>query len=290
MRADHLVAGEELRLRHQAAAARQAARARCHLRLRPAHRRHRRRHPARSDGRNAPRAEDRRPGVRPRGRAQPRRGQRRRGRARRPGAARAGRRQAQLPGPDGGVRRAHRRVRGRRPRHPLRDVRGSAPLLPLRGRLDRPPVAGHLRHPPRPAGGGPPGRLARRRPAADQHPARHPRGPSERAGLPARRGPGQVRHRSGRAQRVPVHPAGGIRGRTGSRVVRRRLAAAAHARPAQRGLHRSHGRHLPPAARADRDAARRGAGQPGFLVHGGESHGRGARPGGEDQHEFRESR
>ena len=46
MRADHLVAGEELRLRHQAAAARQAARARRHLRVRPAHRRHRRRHPA----------------------------------------------------------------------------------------------------------------------------------------------------------------------------------------------------------------------------------------------------
>src|SRR6185437_7041980 len=167
--------------------------------------------------------------------------------------------------------------------HPLRDVRGPAPLLPLRGRLDRTAVAGHIRHGARPAGGGPPGRFARRGPAADQNPARHPRGPRERAGLRARRGPGQVRHRPGRTERVPVHPAGGIRSRTGPRMVRRRLAVAAHARPPQRGLHRRHGRHLPPAARADRGAARRGPGQPGFLVHGGESHGRGARPGGEDQ-------
>src|SRR6478752_6643391 len=66
-------------------------------------------------------------------------------------------------------------------------------------------------------------------------------------------------------------------------MVRRRLAVAAHARPPQRGLHRRHGRHLPPAARADRGAAGCRPGQPGFLVHGGESHGRGARPGGEDQ-------
>src|SRR6478736_874613 len=287
MRADHLVAGEELRLRHQAAAAREAARARRHLRVRPADRRHRRRHPAGSAGRHARRAEDRRPGGRPPGRPQPRRGQ-----PRRPRAARAGRRQAQLPGPDGGVRGTHRRLRGRRPRHPLRDVRGPAPLLPLRGRLDRTAVAGHLRHRarshgPRPAGGGPPGRLARRGPAADQHPARHPRGPRERAGLPARRGPGQVRHRPGRTQRVPVHPAGGIRSRTGPRMVRRRLAVAADARPPQRGLHRRHGRHLPPAARADRGAARRRPGQPGFLVHGGESHGRGAGPGGKDQMSFK---
>ena len=76
MRADHLVAGEELRLRHQAAAARKAARARRHLRVRPADRRHRRRHPAGSAGRHARRAEDRRPGGRPPGRPQPRRGER----------------------------------------------------------------------------------------------------------------------------------------------------------------------------------------------------------------------
>src|SRR4029078_10162568 len=47
------------------------------------------------------------------------------------------------------------------------------------------------------------------------------------------------------------------------------------------------GRYLPPAARADRGAARRRPGQPGFLVHGGASHGRGARPGGEDQMSFK---
>src|SRR5215472_14668931 len=174
-------------------------------------------------------------------------------------------------------------MRGRRARHALRDVRGLALLLPLRGRLDRPAVAGHLRYRPRPGGGGAPGRLARRRPPADQHPARHPRGPPERADLPARRGPGQVRRRPRRAEPVPVHQAGGVRGRTSPRLVRHRLAAAADAGPAQRGLHRCHGRHLPPAARADRGPARRRPERPGVVVNGGESHGRGARPGGKDQ-------
>ena len=45
------------------------------------------------------------------------------------------------------------------------------------------------------AGGRAAGRLARRRPAADEHPARYPRGLPERAGLPARGRPGQIRLR-----------------------------------------------------------------------------------------------
>ena len=95
------------------------------------------------------------------------------------------------------------------------------------------------------------------------------------------------RPRSGAARPGRVQPPGGIRGRTGPRVVRHRLAAAADARPAQRGLHRCHGRHLPAPARAHRGAARRRPEQPGFLADVGESHGRGARPGGKRSDEFK---
>ena len=219
MRADHLVAGEELRLRHQAAAARKAARARRHLRVRPAHRRHRRRHPA---GQQATCPPSRRsPTWRPPARPSSTSTGATRGRLDDPVLLALADVKRNFPVPmdafgeliDGCVAD----VRGTRYEtfEDLHDycrcVAGSIGRLSLG-------VFGTAIHGPRPAGGGPPGRLARRRPAADQHPARHPRGPRERAGLPARRGPGQVRHRPGRTQRVPVHPAGGIRGRTGPRT------------------------------------------------------------------------
>ena len=240
MRADHLVAGEELRLRHQAAAARQAARARRHLRVRPADRRHRRRHPAGSAGRHARRAEDRRPGGRPPGRPQPRRGER--ASLDDPVLLALADVKRNFPVPmeafgeliDGCVAD----VRGTRYEtfedlhHYCRCVAGSIGRLSLGIFGTGPDHTGHDQQE-----AARPGRLARRRPAADQHPARHPRGPRERAGLPARRGPGQVRRRPGRTRARLSSPAGGVRGRTGPRLVRHRLAAAARcstaaARPA----------------------------------------------------------
>src|SRR5579859_186980 len=272
MRTDHLVTGQELRLRNQAAAACQAARPGRHLRVRPADRRHRRRHAAAA-------GEDRRAGAGPPPDPRPQRAARGR-----PGAHRPGRRGAELPGAHGGLRRAHRRLRGRCPRDHVRDLRRPALLLPLRGRLDRPPVAGHLRHPAGPEPDRPgrrTGRLPRRRPAADQHPARHPRGPPERPGLPARRGPGQVRLRPGPPRSVHaarLRPPGRVRGRARPRLVRHRVAAAAGSRPPQRGLHRRDGRHLPPPAGAHRRRARRRPARPDVTVRPGKGHGRGQGP------------
>src|SRR5580692_1487511 len=269
MRADHLVPGQELRLRHQAAAARQAARPGRHLRVRPADRRHRRRHAA-------ARGEDRRPGAGPPGHRHSDRRQ-----PGRPGADGPGRRGAELPGAHAGLRRAHRRLRGRRPRDQLPDLRRPALLLPLRGRLDRPPVPGHLRHQPRPGPGRRSGRLPRRGPPADQHPARQPRGPPERPDLPPRRGPGQVRLRPRPARHVRsarVRPPGRVRSRPRPRVVRNRLETPAHARPPQRRLHRRHGRHLPPPAGAHRRRARRRPARPDVAVRPGKGHGRGQGP------------
>ena len=62
-------------------------------------------------------------------------------------------------------------------------------VLPLRGRLHRSALARRVRPAARPGcddSGGRVRRRARRRPAADQHPSRHPRGPSQRPGVPAR--------------------------------------------------------------------------------------------------------
>ena len=201
MRADHLDAGEELRVRHQAAAGRQAARARRHLRVRPADRRHRRRHDAGRRRRSPP---WRKPAARCSTSASaaiqiwPARTTRCCSRWPTPGVT--------SPSP---CRRSASSSTGawRTCAAPLPDVRRSAVLLPLRGRLDRPAVPGHLRHQRCYQGGSrgglPAGRLPGRGPAADEHPARHPRGSRQRAGLPARRRPGQVRLRPGRTPTLP---------------------------------------------------------------------------------------
>ena len=103
-------------------------------------------------------------------------------------------------------------------------------------------------------------RRARHRAAADEHPARHPRGPDQRPGLPAAGGPRPVRRArwsSTSTARWPTRTAAWpplieFAGRAGPRRGTTRAAAAAAARPAQRRLHRRDVRHLPAAARPDR--------------------------------------
>ena len=175
------------------------------------------------------------------------------GAARRPGARGPGRRRPPVPHPAGGVRRADRRVRGRRARHQLRDLRRPAALLPLRGRLHRAALARRVRHPGR-GHRRPAGRRARRGAPAHQHPAGHPRGLPGRPGLPAGRGLQPVRHRAAperlrlAGRRPQAGGPRGVRGRAGPRLVLARAAADADAGPPQRGLHRGHGRDLLPAA------------------------------------------
>ena len=67
--------------------------------------------------------------------------------------------------------------------HDLRDLRGARRLLPPRRRLDRAPVRGGVRQ--RRSARRRARRRPRRRAAADQHPARRPRGRRARAHLPA---------------------------------------------------------------------------------------------------------
>ena len=86
------------------------------------------------------------------------------------------------------------------------------------------------------------GRRARGRPAADEHPARRPRGSRHRPGLPAGRGPRAIRlharaRRAGRCGHdAPARPGRPrqVRGRPGALLVRDRAGADAAARPAQR--------------------------------------------------------
>ena len=111
LRADHSPAGEELLLRHRAAARRQAARAVGRVRVRPADRRHRRRHACRPRTRSLRLEASARTGLAHRGAAT--------GRlelADDLGAGRAARRRHQVSDPGRGVRRADRRLRGRRAR------------------------------------------------------------------------------------------------------------------------------------------------------------------------------
>ena len=122
-------------------------------------------------------------------------------RRQRPGADGAGRRGDPVRHPAGRVRRADRRLRRRRARGHLRDLRRPAALLPVRGGLHRAALARGVRH-QRPRHRGAAGRLARRRAAAHQHPPRYPRGLRQRAGLLARRGPRAVRLRP----RTPTPP------------------------------------------------------------------------------------
>ena len=183
VRADHRGAGPQLRVGHPAADHPEAARAVGRLRLRPARRRHRRRRPA---GRRE---------------AAPARA--------RPAAA------AAAPGdyPDDPVLVALADAAHRLP-IPLdafgelvdgceMDVRGevydslddlacTAAAWPARSggcrSASSTPAAGRTRGTRRRAG-----RHARHRAAADQHPARHPRGSRQRPGLPAAQGPRAVR-------------------------------------------------------------------------------------------------
>ena len=174
LRARHPDRGAQLLLWDSAAPPGQAPCAECHLRLRPAHRRHRRRSPA--SGRQA--------GAAQRGEGS---GRRSRCLPRRSDARRAGGRRPAFPHSAERVWRTHRRLRRGRARHHLYDLRRLAVLLPLRGRVHRPAVARRLRR-HRPAGGAAPRRRAWCRPPADQHPARHQGRSCRRPGLPARGG------------------------------------------------------------------------------------------------------
>ena len=237
---------QELRLRHQAAAAGQAARARRHLRVRPPDRRHRRRHACRPS-RRSPRW--RRPGARSWTSA---RDARRTIRccSRWPTCGRTSpcpwRRSASSSTAAWPTCGAPATRRFEDLLYYCRCVAGSVGRLSL----------GHLRHrsgdaePGRRAG-----RLARRRPAADQHPARHPRGLRQRPRLPARRRPGQVRLRPAALDSpspTPASPAWSSSRPSGPGTGTPPAAAAADARPPQRGLHRRDGGHLPPPARPHR--------------------------------------
>ena len=172
---------------------------------------------------------------------------------RRSGAGRARRRRRDAADPAERVRRTRRRLRDGRAGPPLRDARRTRRVLPLRRRLDRPALARRLRPGARLDDRGTRARSrrrARRRAAADQHPARHPRGPRQRPHLPARARPGPVRRAT--SSSVPTAPStrsdgalaelDPVRGRARVGLVRPRPAAAAAARPPQRGLLRGHGR------------------------------------------------
>ena len=148
------------------------------------------------DGTARARAEARRPADDPQGDRPDR------SRDQRPGARRRGRRRRPLRPCHVVLRRDHRRLRDGRRRHALRDDRRSRRLLPQGRRLGRPALAGRVRL-ERHRAGGPARRLPRRRPPADQHPARRRRGPLRRACLPAasRRRVGRLRRRCSPAPR-----------------------------------------------------------------------------------------
>ena len=144
----------------------------------------------------------------------------------------------------------------RRPDRPRR-------LLPLRRRVDRPAVARRVRPAlcaARRRDAEPARQHARRRAAADQHPARHPRGSRSWAGSICpnatsdlfgvelqTRPDGSLDPQDGRLAELIRFEAARAAG-----PLRRGLAAAAGARPAQRRLLRRDGRHLPRAARSHR--------------------------------------
>ena len=178
MRADHLVAGAELLLRHQAAAVRKAPRAVAVYASRGASTTSA---TARCRGQGDRPAESRMADggsarVEPRGRP-----------ARRPGAARA------RPMPrDGsrsrwGRRGTRRRLRGGRRRHRAETFEELVEYCRcVAGSIGRLSLGVFGTAPRGTRGTQPPGRPARGRPAADQHPARHPRGPRQRPRLPTR--------------------------------------------------------------------------------------------------------
>ena len=159
------------------------------LRDGPAHRRHRRRRPARrarscaswpapARGATAPRRAPDDPVLR-----------------------RARRRRAPLADPARRVRRTRRRLRDGRDRaqlrRPRRARRATAAASPGRSAGCR-SACSTRRCRRRPGARGRAGRRARRRAAADEHPARHPRGPRQRPGLPAQARPRPVRRRAAR--------------------------------------------------------------------------------------------
>ena len=118
-------------------------------------------------------------------RRRPQAAQRHPTRPRRSRPGRAGRCRASAADPAGRVRRTRRRLRDGRAGPPLRDARRTGRVLPLRRRLDRAAVAGGVRAGARRDDRGPRARSrrrARRRAAADEHPARHPRGSRQRTG------------------------------------------------------------------------------------------------------------
>ena len=141
------------------------------------------------------------------------------------------------------------------------DLRRAGRVLPVRRRLGRPAVPGRLRQPATATRGAP--RYADtlgHRAAADQHPARHPRGPAQRPGLPAR-----TRTSTGSAWTLRVDEHGALDDPDGGLAAlhpRSRpsgpaswyadgLRLVAAARPAQRGLHHGDGRHLPRACSSE---------------------------------------
>ena len=139
-----------------------------------------------------------------------------------------------------------------------------------------------------PGRGGAARRRARRRAAADQHPARHPRGPRQRPGVPARRGPRAVRLHAdpagpdgqGALTGDLGWPADPVRGERAADWYATGTAAAAAAGPAQRRLHGRDGRDLPAAARAHRARIRRQRCERGCRCPARrEGDGRGARAG-----------
>ena len=99
-------------------------------------------------------------------------------------------------------------------------------------------------------------RRPRRRDAADQHPARHPRGPRERPRLPAGRGLGASAAISRRRRRPRSIDLIRFEADRAREWFERGLRLRAAARPAQRRLRARRWPDLPAAARADRAAAR----------------------------------
>ena len=180
----------------------------------------------------------------------------------RSGTGRGGRRRPPVPDPAGRLRRTGRRGRDGRDRAAVRHVRRSRRVLPVRGGVDRPTVPGRVRQPTGPGRAGV-RRRAGHRAAADEHPARHPRGPDQRTGVPAAGGSRPVRRRTrprragsvdGQGRRAGgAHP---VQRAARPPLVRRRAASGTAAGPAQRGERGGDVGHLPAAAGAHRPPSR----------------------------------
>ena len=116
--------------------------------------------------------------------------------------SRSRRRRPALPDPARRVRRTGRRLRGRRARTPVQDVRRPGVVLPLRRRLGRPPVARRVR-PARPRHRGSRSPTHSASPCSSPTSSRPSRGPPERPDLPAGGGPRPLRMPAGHSTDGP---------------------------------------------------------------------------------------